>query len=585
MAGDGKHAPESAFDRGASSRRLRRPLVLPAAVTTPTGSTARLRSVKSWFSRLSQRRFLSCCPATAAEASAPQPPSPLPTASLVTASNPVLDWLRKRFPGWFPPRRPEPSPAPDPFGWKQCNKDFFCGSLTVPVDHLNVSDGRVLSIAVIKSGVGFVKEAGKLTSFLTGGHHDILGFDPRGIGASNPVICYPSAAAHAAADVVPHSAGLLPHISTASTNRDMDLLRAALGDEKLNFWGFSYGSFLGVSYVNMFPDRVGSVVLDGVVDPAPYVTSVEDWTRGTLADTEAVLDGFGRECEAAAAAAASRCPLTRLLTAARPSVAALLRGALDDLDAAPVALSTGSVTPFLSGLHMAQAITVTLYSPTTWPAAADAFLRACWTPSQRDPLPLARLLGAVPEADDAGAYCPATDRSGSNGFLAVKCADGAVEATDGAEWERVARRGEEVSPLLGRAWAYVARPCAFWPRPVERYTGPWNRTLSNKVLLISNTLDPVTPLSNGKAVASVMTEANSVLLTQKGYGHCSLAQFSTFFTHGTPPEPGTVCEADGTPYDAGAAAAEGEPRIFSEEMRAQFEKAAAMVANANRVWK
>ncbi|KAI9324326.1 TAP-like protein-domain-containing protein, partial [Zopfochytrium polystomum] len=567
------------------------------------------------------------------------------------APNPILDWLRTRLPGGFPPpppppRRPEPSPAPDDlFGWKKCNDGtLYCGSLPVPLDHLNASDRRVISIAVVKypaqaeprlgtlfvnpggpggSGAGFVKGAGRLISLLTGGHHDILGFDPRGVGASHPVICYPSAAAHAAADIagqsfappglrdsgtsVPafgalsaaiaancraRSPDVLPFISTASTSRDMDLLRAALGEDKLNYWGLSYGTFLGISYVNMFPDRVGAVVLDGVVDPTTYTRTAEAWTRSALEDTEAVVDGFGRECEAAAAAEPLGCPLAGLVSDSRPTVAALLRGALDDLDAGPAALATGSAVPFLSGVHAAQALLSALYRPATWPTAAAAFY-ALLDPVRRDAGPLARFLGAVPaDGGDDGVYCPATDGSGRNGFLAVKCADGDVEAGGGAEWEIVARRvEEEVSPLFGRAWAYMLRPCSFWPRPVERFAGPWSNTLSNKVLLIGNTLDPVTPLGSAKVAASAMTEANSVLLTQKGYGHCSLAQFSTctvksiqsFFTNGTLPEPGTVCEADTAPFAAVGAAKEST--VFDAELRARFEEVGAMVARTNLLWK
>ncbi|KAI9316961.1 TAP-like protein-domain-containing protein, partial [Zopfochytrium polystomum] len=527
--------------------------------------------------------------------------------------------------------------------WKKCNEVFYCGSILVPLDHLNASDSRRISIAVVKfpaplkprlgtifinpggpggSGADLAKGAGPLISALTGGHHDILGFDPRGIGASNSVICYPSASAHAAADIAAqtfsfpgfhdspisfpafgalsqsaaatcetHSPNLLPYISTAYTNRDMDLMRSALGEAKLNYWGFSYGTFLGISYVNLFPDRVGSVILDGVTDPTTYTGTSDAWTRTSLTDTEAVLDGLGRECEAAAAASRG-CALAKLVSPSRPTVASLLRGAMDDLDAAPVALSTGSVVPFLSGLHAASAVFGALYRPTTWPALADVFY-ALLDPAQRDPLPLARFLGAQAE-DDVGAYCPVTDDAGRNGFLAVKCADGVQDSTDVARWEKEAKRAEtEYSPLIGRPWSLMTRPCSFWPRPAERFAGPWNHTLSNKVLLIGNTLDPVTPLASAKVAASLMTDANNVLLTQKSYGHCSIAQISTctvkaiqsYFIHGTLPEPGTVCEADKSPFaveeeEEGLA---GEAGVLSAEQRARVEEVAAMVAKANRV--
>ncbi|KAI9324325.1 TAP-like protein-domain-containing protein [Zopfochytrium polystomum] len=638
----------------AGGRDAVRHLVLPAAAAASAaglrarriaGTLALAIVAASLLVLLQGGGFGGPTPAPAATTNVPATDNTNSATAASSASNPILDWLRKRFPGWFPPRNPEPSPKPDPFGWKKCNDVFFCGSIPVPLDHLNASDSRRISIAVVKfpaqakprlgtifinpggpggSGAGFAKRAAPLISLLTGGHHDILGFDPRGIGASNSVICYPSASAHAAADIaaqtysVPgfhdspisfpafgalsqsaaaacqtHSPSLLPYISTAYTNRDMDLMRAALGEDKLNYWGFSYGTFLGISYVNLFPDRVGAVILDGVTDPTTYTGTSDAWTRTSLTDTEGVLDGLGRECEAAAAAAtagaASRgCALAKLVSPSRPTVAALLRGAQDDLDAAPVALSTGSVVPFLSGLHAADAIFSALYSPAKWPLLADAF-HALLDPSQRDAVPLARFLGAQAE-DDVGAYCPATDDSGSNGFLAVKCADGVRDSTDLAQWEEEAKRAEtEYSPLYGRPWSLVTRPCAFWPRPVERFAGPWNNTLSNKVLLIGNTLDPVTPLASAQVAASLMTDANSVLLTQRAYGHCSIAQVSSctvkavqdYFVRGALPEPGTVCEADRAPFDAPDEAV----GVLSSEVRAQVEEVAALVAKANRVWK
>ncbi|KAI9364916.1 TAP-like protein-domain-containing protein [Zopfochytrium polystomum] len=499
---------------------------------------------------------------------------------------------------------PQPSADPaDPFGWAPVSLDYTAAGN-------NRSDLRTISIAVANSGVRMVKYAGAGLSAITGGQHDIFSFDPRGVGASHPVICFPSAAAHKAAEAAyfsfgtphfhdsaltpasfdalakgqaatceSHSGEYLRYISTAATARDMDAIRAALGQDKLDYWGISYGTFLGATYVNMFPDRVGRVVLDGVVDPTAFSSTNEALVRSALVDTESVLDGFASACERAAASSPDGCRLASLVTPARPTVLSVLRGGLTDLDAAPIATGTAPITLALFGV---------LYQPegpVGWAAAADA-LYTLLDPARRDPVPLGKFFG-IPDGTDPSAFCPAEDVTGQNAFYAVKCADGAPwNGITMEDVEALASELEtELSPLIGRLLAYSDRICAHWPRPVERYAGPWNATLSNKVVLIGNTNDPITPLASARATEALMS-GNAVLVTQRSYGHASIAQFSSctvqmlqrYFIDGTVPASGTVCDADVPVF---ASTEDADSSVEAAAMRRGAEEVARFVAKAN----
>ncbi|KAI9364918.1 TAP-like protein-domain-containing protein [Zopfochytrium polystomum] len=339
----------------------------------------------------------------------------------------------------------------------------------------------------------------------------------------------------------------------------------------------------------MFPDRVGRVVLDAVVDPTAFSGAYEAFVRSTLVDTESVLDGFARACEERAAASSpDGCLLASLKTPTRPTVLSVLRGGLTDLDAAPIVLGAAPIT-LLTGNEGSQQLFAVLYRPAMWAAAADAFY-ALLDPAQRDPMPLARLIGVVPE-DDPSVFCPAEDESGVNASHAVECADGAP--WDGITMEDVEALASEaetgLSPLIGRLFVYWGRICAHWPRPVERYAGPWNATLSNKVVLIGNTNDPITPLASARATEALMN-GNAVLVTQRSYGHGSLAQFSLctvqmlqrYFIDGTVPASGTVCDADVPIFKSAAAGADADSSVEAAAMRRGAEEVARFVAKANR---
>ncbi|KAJ3410506.1 hypothetical protein HDV05_003696 [Chytridiales sp. JEL 0842] len=139
-----------------------------------------------------------------------------------------------------------------------------------------------------------------------------------------------------------NSKELLKYISTAYTARDIDYMRDALGEETFNYWGISYGSYLGLTLVNMFPNRTGNVLIDGVTDPTTFSGRFIDWAKTNVADTEAVIDAFGREC---ATAGPTRCALANS-NSSTSAISTQLREYISYLSDHPV-VYTGSGLPFL----------------------------------------------------------------------------------------------------------------------------------------------------------------------------------------------------------------------------------------------
>jgi len=208
--------------------------------------------------------------------------------------------------------RPTPSPSVGALAWIDCGGGFQCGTLMVPLDYTH-PDARKIGISLIRkpatdsatrigsllinpggpgvSGVQFVRNSAAGLANLNR-RFDLIGFDPRGVGNSAPVTCVTPAQldAYQALDSVlddpqekaaaiqadkdfaaaceRQSGDLLPFVDTGSDARDMDLIRQAVGDAKLTYLGFSYGTFLGEWYAHLFPDHVRALSLDGVVDPA-----------------------------------------------------------------------------------------------------------------------------------------------------------------------------------------------------------------------------------------------------------------------------------------------------------------------------
>ncbi len=338
------------------------------------------------------------------------------------------------------------------------------------------------------------------------------------------------------------SGWLLPHISTADTARDLDYLRQLVGAQKLTYVGLSYGTYLGQTYANMFPDRVRAMLLDGIVNPVRYSKSAEAREAMFSDAADGVMDRLLALCESAgpercALAGGERSPAERW----KRLVARLKRMPIRAPEANGTQLSRQKLT--YGDLLLSQF--QPLRAPATWPAdAADLNAAAGGNGSA--------LEGAASESVSPAGW------SGASTSAAIQCADAPAKRSARA-WPQVYKRLKRVGKLQGPlnfAWGWA--PCASWPvRGEDTYRGPWNASTPNPILLVNQTHDPNT--GYGNAVAAEHVLGNAVLLTQEGYGHlwfqdpstCVDKAFADYLIHLSTPPPGTVCQSDQEPFDPG----------------------------------
>ena len=224
--------------------------------------------------------------------------------------------------------------APISFDWRACDNRFECATATVPRDY-DRPRGSTLSLDLVRrpatdpssrvgslfvnpggpggSGVDFVRGSAEGALAALNRHFDLVGFDPRGVGASRPAVsCLTADEAHAQFDgrspawrrwcpvggrlgervgapVHRPQRRILPYLSTGNAARDLDVLRAAVRDPKLTYFGFSYGTLLGATYASLFPDRVRALALDGAIDPDVWINRPLEATREQVAGSERAL--------------------------------------------------------------------------------------------------------------------------------------------------------------------------------------------------------------------------------------------------------------------------------------------------------
>ena len=286
---------------------------------------------------------------------------------------------------------------------------------------------------------------------------DVVGFDPRGVGASTPVRCgtgtpqppFPvgdeeeRAFAAEAADLGRRcragSGALLDHLSTANVARDMDVLRAAVGDPKLTYIGHSYGSHLGATYANLFPHRVRAIALDGVLDSSAWTTGPGPFSLrvGSQKATSDALNYFLATCKAAG-----------------PDCAFSDGDPKAEFDTLMARLRKAPIGPFTYAQVVNIMRDVLGFTP-GWKSTAEALAAA------RD--------------GELGTRAAASEESGDGAKLAIACSE-----TDNprvpALWPLAARIADHFTPYFGASWAYISQACATWPgRDTDRYTGPLDR--------------------------------------------------------------------------------------------------------------
>lgn len=350
----------------------------------------------------------------------------------------------------------------------------------------------------------------------------------------------------------------------------------------LNYWGLSYGTFLGNSFASMFPERVGRMVLDGVVDADDYAAA--GWTTN-LQDNNQTWAKFFEYCFEAG----PRCALFDASTQGPKDIRRKVDAFLAALKEDPIPLIINGNVYVLTYLEMVSNIHICLYLPNTlWPALAVA-LRSLMNEKTRDAaaalelaelwrqprsqgfgpdLPLRPFQMFSGEYGESGERLPTGYSWQEEAAVSILCGDGDdLTSHTKVDFTEYLALLESQSPLIGPIWAEIMLHCIHWPAsvrpsPENQFKGPFQSNLSDydprgsPLLFIANTADPVTPLRNALKMSE--RHEGSVVLTQDTPGHCSgeiNPSFCTFdilrefFRNGTLPKPGIVCEAARKPWD------------------------------------
>ncbi|NEE11657.1 alpha/beta hydrolase, partial [Streptomyces sp. SID7499] len=320
------------------------------------------------------------------------------------------------------------------------------------------------------------------------------------------------------------SGEILPYVSTVDTARDMDVLRALLGDEKLSYVGASYGTFLGATYADLFPERAGRLVLDGAMDPS---LKAVDMNRDQTAGFEGAFQSFAADC-----VEQPDCPLGTTSTA---DAATALKQLFKDLDAKPI--PTGDDRELGESLATTGVIAA-MYDEAAWPQLREALEGA----QRSDGSGLLSLADGYYERGPNGKYANLMFAN-----AAVNCLD-LPPAFDGPDAvEKAVPDFEKASPVFGRGFAWASLNCAYWPTEA---TGTPHRTEAkgaDPIVVVGTTRDPATPYKWSEALAEQL--ASGTLLTYEGDGHtaygrgsdCIDTAINTYLLEGTAPTDGKKC--------------------------------------------
>lgn len=424
--------------------------------------------------------------------------------------------------------------------WSACGADYLCTRLRVPLDYQRPSSDTI-SLQVIRfvdpvkkqrigsvvlnpggpggSGVEFVKSAGKAIAQNLQDRFDVVSFDPRGVGGSEPVRCVSSKAedtflsyfadldnaaqvanlgalnASFAQGCLQKSGKLLAHVGTVDTARDLDILRAALGDQKLTYIGESYGTLLGAIYAQLFPKNIRAMVLDGAVDPTLTDAAAG---AGQAKGFETALTSFIKWC-----VAQKTCALGKSSADAEATLDRWLTG----LETKPLAAAGGRE---LTRSLATTAIATPLYDPTAW-TALNLGLRSALGGNPAILMLLADTLNGR-QAD--GSYTNLVEAN-----IAINCADRPAAFASIQDAMDAAAAAAKTAPTFGIVLGAGNTPCIGWPVPAELSPGPVRAEGAPPIVVIGNLRDPATPYAWAESLASQL--ASGVLVTRDADGHTS----------------------------------------------------------------
>jgi pimeloyl-ACP methyl ester carboxylesterase len=429
--------------------------------------------------------------------------------------------------------------------WDECNDGLQCATALAPIDWDDPSAGSI-ELALVRhpatrtaqgslllnpggpggSGWDYVVQSGDLVATkAVVENFDIVGWDPRGVGRSTPVVCFTDPAdqdelLYGTFDAkyetpkwideltdeveefgdacLKNTGDLLAHLDTASNAKDMDMLRAVLGDEKLNYLGYSYGTYFGTVYAELFPENVGRLVLDGALDPT---LSDFEALKTQMAGFESAFRAYLKDC-----LDSSDCPFTGTLDQALTEVDSVL-ATVDELG---LKNSDGRV---LDSATMGTAIALNLYSEFYW-SQMTAMFQAL---SNGDPSLAFQSADTYNSRNPDGTY----SSNSSEVYLAATCVDGDFVTDDESTLARIAEI-DEAAPTIGKYLAYddfavLDTACTHWPVPRAHLPTTFDADGAAPILVIGTSNDPATPYAWAKSLAKQLS--SGVLVSYEGEGH------------------------------------------------------------------
>lgn len=433
--------------------------------------------------------------------------------------------------------------------WRGCESSgLTCAKATVPIDwadpsagtlklalirHVTTGAGRIGSLLVNPGGPGgsgYDMVSQSLTYFTDAAlraKFDIVGWDPRGVGKSSPISCYdgkqmdsflyavpaapegsdawlasriPLEKAYAAA-CAKNTGALLGHIDADSNARDMDLLRAVLGDRTLNYLGFSYGTFFGAHYAELFPKNVGRLVLDGPVDPS--ITEPVDFTT-QMAGFESAFRAYLTDC-----LAGTDCPFSGTLDDALAETKAIIAKVGGE------SLTSGDGRILTLGT-LGTAISYPLYNRDSWPDLSQMFQGL----ENGSAFLAFQFADAYNGRNANGDYTEET-----NVYTAALCLDGVFPETlagTRATMDTIAAAAPTIGAILSYSdWVHVDIACQNWPYAPVLKPEQIHAKGAAAIMVVGTTNDPATPYSGAVSLAKQLDSGH--LVTRKGQGHTAYA--------------------------------------------------------------
>jgi pimeloyl-ACP methyl ester carboxylesterase len=470
----------------------------------------------------------------------------------------------------------DPGSSGGPLEWGPCPErdqrtvGLDCATLEVPLDPTS-PDGELIELALARSaaegsagdrigslvlnpggpggsGIEFLANAAAAFPAELRERFDLVSFDPRGVGASTPVRCLDDEAKEdqLSGDLTPdtpeelqealdeqaqlveactrNSGELLRHMSTADVAADLDAIREAVGDERLTYLGFSYGTSIGAVYATLHPERVRAMVLDGAVSPTP------DWRQEALVQAtgfERVFQRFVAECNAD-----PRCALA-------PDAAGAIAAARAELETRPVTVPGPGGDRELGPDQFAYGLATALYDTSTWASAAGAVAQLRDGGAERLLTLMDRQTGRQPD----GSYDNSSDAQ-----VMVSCADSPDRPTL-EESQALDAQLAAAAPSFGGLFSMAGLGCSGWPTAANRLPR-LDGAGAPPILVVGTAGDPATPLEWAQQMADTL--ASGELLVYEGDGHtafltagpCISDAVVDYLIDLTVPAAGTSCPAN-----------------------------------------